>query len=523
MATRKLLLAFCLLLVVGGEAFSQKYWETTNTTRDSAKIAAKNRAQFADFQTNSYPYPARPRDMWELGLGVGVATMSGDLKNDPGFGYTLTARKSLSHVFSLRPYYSFYSIKGNADINQIAISQYPEARDYKTRAWGVGFDALASLNTIRTYRGNPKFNIYLLAGIGVTFNQVKKDYNFDGNYVNWYNYPTYNTLGNLADKVNDKGKKFIVPTFNVGGGLAWKLNNRFNVAVESKNMLTNYDYLDGFSATFSNAFDSYWFSCLRLNYNIGDKAKRMEPLWWVNPNNFVYDELNEPKHLGKAVKKMPFPDADGDGVDDRVDLEPNTPAGVNVDAHGRAIDTDGDGVPDYKDKELLTRQECFPVNADGAGTCPPSQCCKDREIEIIRLQQTIDSIRSGQLKVGGIGGGSCGLENLPSIVFKSGASLNRDNMKLLDAVATQMSNNPGCKLKVIGHPEADKKSQQKAYDRVEGIIKYLVEKRGISESRFIFNYDSGSTGDSNTIDLQGTTEEGPNTVSPPAPHLKGKN
>ncbi|NLX28108.1 MAG: OmpA family protein [Bacteroidales bacterium] len=47
--------------------------------------------------------------------------------------------------------------------------------------------------------------------------------------------------------------------------------------------------------------------------------------------------------LGKAK------DSDGDGVPDRKDKCPNTPAGVAVDADGCPLDRDGDGVPDYKD------------------------------------------------------------------------------------------------------------------------------------------------------------------------------
>ncbi len=43
-------------------------------------------------------------------------------------------------------------------------------------------------------------------------------------------------------------------------------------------------------------------------------------------------------------------DADGDGVADRHDKCPDTPAGVVVDEFGCPIDTDGDGVPDYLDK-----------------------------------------------------------------------------------------------------------------------------------------------------------------------------
>ncbi|MBC7587446.1 MAG: hypothetical protein H7178_03720, partial [Chitinophagaceae bacterium] len=60
--------------------------------------------------------------------------------------------------------------------------------------------------------------------------------------------------------------------------------------------------------------------------------------------------------------------------------------------------------------------------------------------------------------------------------------------------------------------------QQMSWERVNAIIKYLVEKQGISESRLIFSY--GQEGDADTVDLQGTTEDGPNTVPAPHPNLK---
>ena len=43
-------------------------------------------------------------------------------------------------------------------------------------------------------------------------------------------------------------------------------------------------------------------------------------------------------------------DSDGDGVPDRKDKCPDTPAGVAVDADGCPLDRDGDGVPDYLDE-----------------------------------------------------------------------------------------------------------------------------------------------------------------------------
>jgi OOP family OmpA-OmpF porin len=116
---------------------------------------------------------------------------------------------------------------------------------------------------------------------------------------------------------------------------------------------------------------------------------------------------------------------------------------------------------------------------------------------------------------------TCSLSDLPSIQFKSGARLSKDAQKLLDDAATKINENPACKVKVIGHPAASKAAQQMSYERVSAVIKYLVEKRGIAENRFIFNYDGGS-GDSNTIDLQGTTEDGPNTVPAPHPNLRSR-
>jgi OOP family OmpA-OmpF porin len=43
-------------------------------------------------------------------------------------------------------------------------------------------------------------------------------------------------------------------------------------------------------------------------------------------------------------------DTDGDGVPDHRDKCPDTPKGVQVDENGCPLDSDGDGVPDYKDK-----------------------------------------------------------------------------------------------------------------------------------------------------------------------------
>ncbi len=216
----------------------------------------------------------------------------------------------------------------------------------------------------------------------------------------------------------------------------------------------------------------------------------------MNPLEFAYSELNNPRHM--KLPKVKLDDADGDGVTDQFDLEPNTPPGAPVDTHGVAKDTDGDGVPDYRDKELITLQNCFPVNEDGIGNCPEPDCCKDRVITDPK---------------------SCTVTNLPSVQFRTGSvRISQDAEAILASVAEQLKANPECRVRVSGHGPVSKAAQQLSWDRVNAVIKYLVEKQGIAESRFIFEY--GTEGDSNTVDLMGTVDQGPNTVPAPHPNLR---
>jgi len=232
--------------------------------------------------------------------------------------------------------------------------------------------------------------------------------------------------------------------------------------------------------------------------------KSVEPLYWENPLNFAYNELNSPKRM-----KLPKPvleDADGDGVTDQFDNEPNTPAGAPVDSHGVARDTDGDGVPDYKDKQLITPTECQPVDADGVGKCPEPPCCSD------------------PARAGSGGASNCAITNLPSVSFKPNSTiLAKESQAALATAADQMKNNPNCKIVVTGYGEPSKASQQLSWDRVNSVINYMVDKQGISADRFVFRYGQ-TEGDPNTVDLRpaGSGDEGPNTVPAPHPNLRKK-
>ncbi len=71
--------------------------------------------------------------------------------------------------------------------------------------------------------------------------------------------------------------------------------------------------------------------------------------------------------------------------------------GCPVDTHGVSRDTDGDGVPDCKDKELVTPTYCQPVDADGVGKCPvpcPDSTCPGWGNKPLDCNQTLGALPS---------------------------------------------------------------------------------------------------------------------------------
>ncbi len=112
-----------------------------------------------------------------------------------------------------------------------------------------------------------------------------------------------------------------------------------------------------------------------------EKDKQAHTYTFIDSSlNKLYKNIGKCSNL-KRQSTLILKDSDGDGIMDQFDLEPNTPAGAEVDTHGKAVDTDGDGVPDYKDKEKVTLQQCFPADSNGIGICPEPLCCRDLRLE----------------------------------------------------------------------------------------------------------------------------------------------
>jgi outer membrane protein OmpA-like peptidoglycan-associated protein len=555
MASKKFTLLIGLLCLF--LSYSQAQVGSSYDVRDSSLIPTKRLAQHNEFLNNAYPFPAKPRNEWELGIKGGYTYGFTDIKNwGPTGGFGIHLRKALGYVFSLRAEYDWLRLRGlnyqpteAYGKNPVLASYYgngagiagaPIFYNYRSTVHELSLQGVFTLNNINFHKAKTGWNVYFFGGVGaMTYSTFYKTVDGSGNPYDFTGVPgpfdykhrkdirkyikdnilkgSWSTMAERGSTNATVGGAPLTMVGVVGMGFQFKLNNRFNLALEDKFTFTSTDLLDGqqwqnnYSPNAVNSIaqtrsaDAYNFLSIGLNYNIGKHS--VEPLWWLNPLDYAYNEINAPRHM-----KLPKPvldDADGDGVTDQFDLEPNTPKGCPVDSHGVSRDTDGDGVPDCKDKELITPTQCQPVDADGVGKCPDPQCCKD-------LKAYIDS--------NGVGtGGKCNVGDLPSITFKGrSVTLSKDAQALLASTAEKLRNSPTCKIAVIGYGESSKAAQQLSWDRVNAVINYLVEKEGISSDRFIFRYGQ-SGGEENTVDLKdGTGEEGPNTVPAPHPNLRKK-
>lgn len=114
---------------------------------------------------------------------------------------------------------------------------------------------------------------------------------------------------------------------------------------------------------------------------------------------------------------------------------------------------------------------------------------------------------------------------LPSISFVGNSvTLSKDAKAVIEAVANIIKQHPEMRVVVKGYCASSKRSVQLSWDRVNRVITYLVEKQGILEDRFIFNY-AGDAGDCNVVDMRAAQpgEEGPSSVPAPHPNLRRKN
>lgn len=453
-------------------------------------------------------YSASTRHMWEVGLNGGLNFLTGDISWKPGFGGGIHIRKAIDNMFSLRLDGQYRFMKGfessgprNPDADNSFIlsglgygsgpGESTWYHNYSTTMWSGSLQLVMSINQFRFIKPVRTINPYVFAGAGLGSYKVKTDAkDANGNIYNFTTVPSESDLDGtyeteLAIQQKDLGKTLINPIGEAGVGIAFRITPRFNIGIEHKMGVLlgkRGDYVDGAvfrsSVDQTNNKDLIHSTYIRLNFNIGNKEKMSEPLWWVNPLDFVLKDIAELKER----PKLDLTDTDKDGVLDMFDQEKETPAGAPVDVRGMALDSDGDKIPDYKDKEPYSAPN-YQVDADGRAMVPKNSVSPEEVNKLIE-----DKLKEFNITKGGT------LTDwfLPTIHFDLDKyTIKNSEAEKLRQVAVVMRNNTSLKVMVTGHTDKTagaSYNKMLSYNRAKAAIDYLVSKYGIARDRFVLTY-----------------------------------
>lgn len=204
-------------------------------------------------------------------------------------------------------------------------------------------------------------------------------------------------------------------------------------------------------------------------------------------------------------------DSDGDRVWDEDDRCADTPAGARVDATGCRVDSDGDGVYDENDRcpgtpagMAVTETGC-PVDSDGDGVADAQDRCPATPagVTVNASGCPVDSDNDGvpdaadrcPATPAGTAVNADGCEDLfaegPDIYlegvnFATGtAELTQASFAVLNEVAASLVDNPGERVRVVGHTDNTGRRETNlrlSAERARAVVDYLVS-RGVARDR----------------------------------------
>jgi OmpA-OmpF porin, OOP family len=245
-------------------------------------------------------YGQNAESKWGVGFHFGVMEYSGDYDKQfysftQGYAVGLSVSRYLTPSFDIMGHF-FYDRSHSNDSGTMGMPTW------------LNFEAdMFNLNALIKYKFNNGYILketaflspFILAGVGGNFSLT-------------------NGVGELGLMDN---QKIITPNLYGGVGLNMRISPALSIAVQTAIEVPFTDNIDGVVGE------------AVLNPRIGnDIFMQNSASLIITPGEF-------------KVK-----DADKDGVADKLDMCPNTPEGVAVDANGCPLDSDKDGIPDYLDK-----------------------------------------------------------------------------------------------------------------------------------------------------------------------------
>jgi len=573
-----LLLGGLFATLAAGPAFAQESGNTTSASYgsrdmtyrgesydvlDTAFVPGGRMEQHRKFLNHQTNFPAKPRNMWEVGFGGGLYNISGDvpslmLWNKGGYGFSAHVRKALGYVGSLRLDYNYGVGKGlsfqpaSGYINNPAWNgqntrgaAYPGGGtqvfyNYRTESHQLNLDMVISLGNILFHKSRTKVDPYIFGGIAANAYQTWVNalndqyglYDFSpitSKYAaNGYAYEDRKDIKkDLQDLFDDSyetdaetdagtrrptlfGKKKLSFAATFGAGVQYRISKRINLSLEDRVTFfptTNEDLLDG------QRWDENTVAVPGPG-KIGIPSQ--------NKDGINYLSLGLNFNLGGGSRNVeplywlnPLDYSYGELSSPRHMILPDP----------ILPDADGDGIADQFDKcpgtpaGVAVDSHGCPMDTDGDGV--PDD--RDKQLITPTECQPVDADGVGKCPCHCEGKftAACGNIAPGAIMFGAGSTKITPAMEAqLQTLSAQMQANPDCKVVVMGNAGGSKVAQQRSWDRVNAVIEYMNEKSNIDRSRFIFQYEGGAS--ENSVNYRSATqgEEGPSNVAPPHPDLR---
>ncbi|GGH16539.1 DUF6089 family protein [Pedobacter zeae] len=295
---------------------------------------------------------------WSIGVNAGVLTPLSPLggKNDfsnnkSSFGYGLYIKKQFTPYFSLRLDGVRGKLKGdNSEPYESGAVNNSPVRAFDTQlSYSGSLSAVVNMFNIDMFKKENTLQLYASAGAGIAGYK-----------------PTITTATGTSLFAGDKNiNELIIP---VGLGAKFKISDAVNFDLGWTINFVDGDNLDGY---YKGGNDKYNYAYAGLEFALGSGKQ----LAFHNPVALTYDEALKAKQTAEGLKsdlnaqkadnaKLRaelndiLKDTDGDGVADKLDKCPDTPAGTVVDGSGCPLKTPEKVV----EKVIVTEEDRKVVN-----------------------------------------------------------------------------------------------------------------------------------------------------------------
>jgi len=300
-------------------------------------------------------------------LTTGLFNYRGDVGQDESIGttenfeigFSASAEYTIKNTFGI-DLTGFY---GNVSKNERNKS---ENNNFKTNIIGLSLKGTFHFANGFILSENSRIDPFISAGITyINFNPATDSLDENGKSYNYWRDGTIRDIDessvnsssaviiardyNYETKIREEGQELLTLSIPIAVGFNFKINSYISAQLKQTMHFTKSDFIDGRVGGKANDVISYT--------NIGFV---INPAGYSKRNDSRKDEFADIDFT--SLLKI---DSDQDGILDIDDWCQETDQDVKVDRHGCPEDKDNDGIPDYKDKEIDTKEEALKIDSSG--------------------------------------------------------------------------------------------------------------------------------------------------------------